>query len=557
MIARIVRLLDQHEPPRSPEEQRTPAAPPAGPGTPAAPTPSSPAAPSPALPAELVSALEDERDRISAAIGDLAAAHALLESLPAPPAPSPARPRSSPAPPPPSPVPAAPFPPPPPMPVQEAAAGTDRAEIGARVRDLRTARGMTQRELAGERYSRALLAAVEAGTRSATADLLAYLAERLGIGQDELRFGRPPGAAEALRAQLEEARRRSWQGDHAQAMAMAAEAETRAERYRLPGLVCYARFCQGEALLRASDVSGALVVLRRAAESHDGGVLDDAGVLGARVRARIAACLFVSGRLGAAVAEAESALGALRATGASCPDAELWLLTALIHPSMELGALERAWRLVNEGAALLPHASDREAVANFLMQAAQVWEVRGEAREAERALTEALDIFGELGMRFEIAQCHWGRGYVLMPQGRLEEAREELVRSREIFDLAGSAHGYSGATVVLADVLTLQGRTDEAAAMCREAASLAQAVGYQETVATAHRLLAQITAQEGDAETAEELLADAVERCGRAGLNRELVVSCRVYGELLAGQGRLEEAVAVLRRGIAGITGSG
>ena len=51
--------------------------------------------------------------------------------------------------------------------------------IGARVRTARTAAGWTQAQLAGERFSKAYISALENGLVQPSIPALAYLAERL------------------------------------------------------------------------------------------------------------------------------------------------------------------------------------------------------------------------------------------------------------------------------------------------------------------------------------------------------------------------------------------
>ena len=51
--------------------------------------------------------------------------------------------------------------------------------LGAKIRELRLRRGMTQKELAGERISRNMLSLIESGSASPSVATLCYLAERL------------------------------------------------------------------------------------------------------------------------------------------------------------------------------------------------------------------------------------------------------------------------------------------------------------------------------------------------------------------------------------------
>lgn len=58
--------------------------------------------------------------------------------------------------------------------------------VGRRVRELRLRLGMTQAELAGDRYSAAYVSTIETGRRRASKTVLEYLAPRLGVDVADL-----------------------------------------------------------------------------------------------------------------------------------------------------------------------------------------------------------------------------------------------------------------------------------------------------------------------------------------------------------------------------------
>lgn len=414
--------------------------------------------------------------------------------------------------------------------------------LGARIRDLRTARGLTQRELAEPRYSRGFLAAVEAGHRVPTDEALAYLADRLGVRGDDLRHGRPAGSAETLRAELDRARRMVSAGDAHGAAEAARRVREQAAGYHLPELVAYADLCLGDAIQHSEGPAAALRTFAQAAELKPGGLLR------ATITGRIAGCLYLTGHTAAAIELIESALHEVRARPPVDPDVEVTLLGRLLYPYLEVGARERARRVVDDGLALLSRVTDVETVAVFHMVAAQVWDAEGRLSEVDEALRTAREIFARLGFEREIGRCHWTHGYVLVRLDRLEEASEELVRARQMLAPVGARHFHAGATLELAEVRRRQGRLDEAEALCREAMDYVTEAGYDEGIAETDRLLGRIALARDDAAEGERLMRLAVERYQRAGLNRELMRTCQELGEVLIGQSRLPEALAVLKR---------
>ncbi len=63
--------------------------------------------------------------------------------------------------------------------------------LSTRMRKLRTARGMTQRELAEPKYSHAYVSTIEAGRRKPSREALEFFAERLAVDVEELATGKP------------------------------------------------------------------------------------------------------------------------------------------------------------------------------------------------------------------------------------------------------------------------------------------------------------------------------------------------------------------------------
>src|SRR5690348_4494293 len=83
----------------------------------------------------------------------------------------------------------------------------DPEVIGRRVQQLRSERGLTQRQLAEPAYTPAYISTVEAGRVRASDEALRHIAQRLGVAFEELAVGRPAHLATDLRLRLTEAQR--------------------------------------------------------------------------------------------------------------------------------------------------------------------------------------------------------------------------------------------------------------------------------------------------------------------------------------------------------------
>lgn len=412
--------------------------------------------------------------------------------------------------------------------------------LGTRIRRLRADRGWTQRELAEPGYDRGFLAKVETGSRPPSEEMLAYLARRLGLTVDELRFGRPPGVAADLRNALDEGYRDLEQGRVATAEARFASVGQQAAGYHLADVECYARFCQAEVKWQLFDVEGAQAALEHAEE------LAAAAPpwLRAMIVHRWSGCRYLTGDAGAAIARVEEALGVL----AGDPDAELCLLSALIHPLMEMGGLHRARQAAVAGRRLIRSATRPDFVARFHRQASQVWQAIGEADRAEQDLIEASRLFASVGFDRDAARCRWARGYLLRRLGRLAEARAELTAARDQLAAIGSEEGVAGATIELAEVRLRQGALAEASSLVD--AVLPLLTQDVETLGEATGLLGQIAQAQGDLAAATRLLKEALEIQTRASLHAAAVSTSLRLGDVLRQRGHLDDAITAYHRGL-------
>src|SRR5215510_10702984 len=64
-----------------------------------------------------------------------------------------------------------------------------RSSMGERVRQLRVAQGLTQTELAGERFSKEYVSQIERGKTRPTQETVEWLAQRLGVDASFLAHG--------------------------------------------------------------------------------------------------------------------------------------------------------------------------------------------------------------------------------------------------------------------------------------------------------------------------------------------------------------------------------
>ena len=106
--------------------------------------------------------------------------------------------------------------------------------LGTRMRRLRLARGMTQKELADPKYSYAYVSTIEAGRRTPSREAVEHFAMRLGVTPDELLTGRPADLEARLELSLQEAMVSLSAGAVDQAEELFRSIAKDAQRYHLP-----------------------------------------------------------------------------------------------------------------------------------------------------------------------------------------------------------------------------------------------------------------------------------------------------------------------------------
>lgn len=131
------------------------------------------------------------------------------------------------------------------------------AVLGRRIRAARRTAGLTQADLAGENASVAYISRIEAGLRRPSRQLLAAIADKLGVPINE--FTNVAGDPHSdLRVRLGRAEQQFLQGSHAEAFALACEVAIEADAIGLNSLGDQATYVQASA--RHADARSAETV---------------------------------------------------------------------------------------------------------------------------------------------------------------------------------------------------------------------------------------------------------------------------------------------------------
>ncbi|MGW0706696.1 tetratricopeptide repeat protein [Streptomyces sp. NPDC002643] len=429
----------------------------------------------------------------------------------------------------------------------------DPEVIGRRVQQLRTERGLTQRQLAEPAYTPAYISTLESGRVRPSEPALRHIAERLGVGYEELATGRPVGFATELRLRLTGAQRTLATGATEAAAEGFAFVLAEAEEHGLSGEQADALLGLGECALETGDLETARLRFEQA-ERRLGDAPLPARVPALRGRA---VAHYLAGELRYSCYLFESTLDELNRTGMHDPDALLLLYTGVIAPYMDMGAHARAAQAAELALALAPQSGDPVLVARMHRSVARTMIAEGRIAEADASLAKASELYRQLQIRTELANCHWMRGYLHAQNGDYARAEGELREARGMLSAKRAALYTSQVAVELADVLHRRGKSDEAAMLLREVLTDLHSERGALHSAAAHRLLGIIAEDARDTEAAEEHYVRALSLLERAGAAGDLADLCRLLGDLFRRTGRVEAALDAYRTGLGHRTAPG
>jgi tetratricopeptide (TPR) repeat protein len=370
--------------------------------------------------------------------------------------------------------------------------------LGNRLRQLRVAAGLTQSELAGDRFSKEYVSQIERGKTRPTKETLGWIAERLGVDVSYLETGQ------------------SWD-EYAEAEAAVVRAEAAVEGQRfdealaaLDGLQYSpeaqelefrARLAEGWAHMSLGELRPALDVLTRARELSEQTCFSD--VERADVLYHMGVCRY------------------------------------------KLTSINTAQNLLSEALEL----ADRSGLpCDRLRSHILEWRSRCSRRQRDFAaaredIERALELAERIDDTLTIAHVTFQASVVAERDGQWLRARTLAERAKELYEAHGDRQNVGRLLNNLGGLNYLLGKSDEAISYLKHAFSVALEVGSDPDAAQAVSSLAQVHLGAGDWALAEEQARHALELLeGRPDFLDEVGNAQIVLGRALLEQDRLDEA---------------
>ncbi len=409
--------------------------------------------------------------------------------------------------------------------------------IGVRIRQARLQAGLTQQQLAGGRYSKAYVSALENGASKPSVAALNYLAARLDMSAAVLLAGEADHWTR-LEADVLLASGR-WQEaldiyDRHLSDAQGQGARAELQRGR------------AEALARLDRGAEAATAGSEAAEIFDRlGREADASL----ARYWVANGEYLQGNLAEARRLIEATLVKVRAGLRVEPDFHLRMVIALASVETRDGEYDHALAYLSEIRGLADTLDDRRR-ATYFFDLAHSYRETGDYEAAVRAGNTSLALFTAMHADAETAALENDLALAFVKLGNLARAGELVASARTRFEALGDARWLAHIADTEAQVALAGSALDQAATLAEQAIAGAELTGNQKALMAALVTRAQVRRRRGDSEGADGDFARAADLARASGSRGRIREVLGAWSEMLAESGDLRRAYALSREAL-------
>jgi tetratricopeptide (TPR) repeat protein len=391
---------------------------------------------------------------------------------------------------------------------QRASAAQAGLRLGERLRQLRVAAGMTQTDLAGDRFSKEYVSQIERGKTRPTRETTDWLAQRLGVDAGFLANG--VSADERGRVDAALAR--------AEALLEARRNDEALEEFES---IRSAVLATGMQELEARALSGEATVRMRHGEIRE--------AIGLLERAR-------------ALSEATSFSDVERAD----------VLFRLGVARYKLNSIQTAIGLFDEALKVAERSEipSDQLRSNILAWRSRCYRRRRDLEAAREDVERALELAEGLNDKRTAADIYFQASIIADREGHWVLARSYAERAKAVYEELSDRGNLGRLLNNLGGINFLLGHPTEAVSLLKDAVRIALEVGDDAEAAHAVNGIAQVHLRTGDVKRAEEQARYALELLGdRVDETDEIGNAQLVLGRALLEQDRLDEADEAFQAG--------
>lgn len=306
--------------------------------------------------------------------------------------------------------------------------------IGARLRRLRTERGLSQADLAGPELSASYISLIEADKRLPSPRALKIIAARLDCAPDEIYDAAAAEADASVDFALAEAEWSLAGGEFDSALERFGEIRQLAVEAARPEQALRAAWGEARALERLDRFEAALAVYSDLLQ--DAHLAHDEPPTRWTIVSSLCRCEIELGEVGRAIDLGEKALDELRDLGAAPSAAAIEIMCELVRAYLHRGDVMRARRLTAKAIDEAEVLQDPQQLARAYRAAGEAARDAGRTTEAVGLTLQAVDLLvrgSDDAVLGEVLALH-GTALLWADEENVQEAERDLRRAAEIHE---------------------------------------------------------------------------------------------------------------------------
>jgi tetratricopeptide (TPR) repeat protein len=414
--------------------------------------------------------------------------------------------------------------------------------LGERVRGLRTARGLTQAELAGDRFTKEYVSQIERGKTRPTLQTLEWLAEQLQVDRHFLETGASAAALNRAESVLAQAEAAIESNDYEEAVALVAGLDLPSPELRVRALLAesWSRMYLGEVR----------VALRLVEEARDIVATPRFGdVDRAEVLYRLGCCRYKLSSVSTALALYTEALKLADASGLPCDRLRAHVLEWRSRCYRRQRDYEAAREDIELALELAQGLGDAATVAHVYFQASLVADRQGQYLRARSYAERAKSIYEEISDRQSVGRLLNNLGGLTFLLGKPQAAKEYLKSAFAQALEIGSTGDAAQAIASLAQVHLRTGEVDLAEEQARHALRLLDGrIDYLDEIGSTQLVLGRALTEQERFDEAEEALGLAEASFEQLASDSHRASAWLAQGDLAGRRGDDRAAARLYRR---------